>query len=62
MTRDDAICRWRDLAHTTVYSPEQARKQAQDIRRQVTITDGDVDAEAAYRVACGQWMYPEQER
>ena len=35
MTRDEAICRWRDLTHSTVYTAAQAREQAEAIRRVV---------------------------
>ncbi len=60
MTRDEAICRWRDLTHTTVYTAEQARRLALDVRRLVMLAVGDVDAECAYRAAVGLPMYDDR--
>jgi hypothetical protein len=60
MTRDEAICRWRDLTHSTVYTAAQAREQAEAIRRVVVIKVGDVDAECAYRAARGLSMYDDE--
>ena len=62
MTRDEAICRWRDLEHSTVYTRDQARRQAEAVRRVVTLATDDVDAECAYRAACGRWAHEDRER
>lgn len=60
MTRDDAVCRWRDLSHSTVYTQQQARQQAEAIRRVVMLDPCDVDAEYAYRAACGRPVYGDE--
>lgn len=60
MTRDDAICRWRDLARSTVYTREQARAQAEAVRRVVLLEQCDVDAQVAYRQACGRPAYEDE--
>lgn len=62
MTRDEAICRWRDLEHSTVLTRDQARQEAESIRLQVMIDDVyDVDAWTAYRQAQGLSTDPDSD-